>query len=82
MKTIRDNLPQAYDLERDLAAAGYQPGLPPTMNPEYFAIDRACYCRMRCPRCARKAKQFRPFHLASQYVLVCACWSCGCGVEC
>jgi hypothetical protein len=80
--SVRDNLPQAIDLERDLIAAGYRHGIPPTMHAEAYAIDRVCYSKLRCPRCARRTMQLRPFHCDRRYVLVCACWNCGCGVEC
>jgi hypothetical protein len=49
------------ELDEQLQAEGFRPGLPDVLTPESVAIDRRLCARARCGRCHERGLQYRPY---------------------
>jgi hypothetical protein len=49
------------ELDAQLQAEGFRPGLPDALTPESVAIDRQMCARARCGRCHARGLQYRPY---------------------
>jgi hypothetical protein len=80
--TYRPVVSSFLELDAQIQADGFRPGLPDTLTPESVAIDRRMCARARCGRCHKRGLQYRPYtNEDGLYRVLGVCPTCHCAEE-